>query len=75
MHMPNGQEELKPAIPAEIADALAHALLNGRKPFEQGRSAMAKIIAEHLAACLKQPGVFVMKKARRQAAKGFPGRS
>jgi len=54
---------LSPADPAELEQALAHALrFDGRKQFRPSGEMMAKITAAHLLEQLKQAGYVVMKK-------------
>jgi hypothetical protein len=54
---------LQPADPAELEQALAHALrFDGRKQFRTSGEMMAKITAAHLVEQLKQAGYVVMRK-------------
>jgi hypothetical protein len=54
---------LTPADPAELEQALAHALrFDGRKRIHRGDGFMAELMAEHLAKCLAQSGFVVMRK-------------
>jgi hypothetical protein len=64
--MTDGQTDargLRPAEPAELEQALAHALqYDGRKVFRTSGEMMAKITAAHLVAQLRRAGFVVMKK-------------
>jgi hypothetical protein len=54
---------LTPADPADLEQALAHALrFDGRKQFKLSGESMAKITAAHLVECLRQSGFVVMRK-------------
>ncbi len=54
---------LTPADPAELEQALAHALqFDGRKAFKMSGESMAKITAAHLTECLARSGFVVMRK-------------
>ncbi len=64
---------LRPATPAEIEQALAHALqFDGRKHFKLSGEMMAKITAAHLVERLRQSG-FVVMKAPALSAHKAPG--
>ena len=57
-------DDLKPASPAEIAEALAHALMfDGKRRFRAGDAMMADITAAHLMAHLERCGFVLMRKA------------
>jgi hypothetical protein len=54
---------LRPAEPAEIEQAIAHALqFDGRKPFRVSGEMMARITAAHLVEQLRRGGFVVMKQ-------------
>jgi hypothetical protein len=54
---------LRPAAPAELEQAIAHALqFDGRKPFRTSGEMMAKITAAHLVEQLRRGGFVVMKR-------------
>jgi hypothetical protein len=56
-------ENLTPANPDELQQAIAHALqFDGRKQFRPSGEMMAKITAAHLAERLAAAGFVVMKK-------------
>jgi len=56
-------DELRPATPEEIAEALSFALrFDGRKPFPQSSSLMARITAQHLVEHLQRCGFQLMKR-------------
>jgi hypothetical protein len=56
-------DSLRPATPAELEQAIAHALqFDGKKPFRLSGEMMAKITAAHLAECLRRGGFVVMKR-------------
>ena len=53
---------LRPATPAELELAIAHALqFDGKKQFRLSGEMMAKITAAHLAECLRRGGFVIMK--------------
>jgi len=64
--MTEGQPDawcLRPAEPAELEQALAHALqFDRRKQFRRADNMMAAIAAAHVAQCLERDGYVVMKK-------------
>jgi hypothetical protein len=54
---------LRPATSEEIAEALSFALrFDGRKPFPQSNSLMARVTAEHLVQHLLRCGFELMKR-------------
>ncbi len=56
-------DELRPATPEEIAEALCFALrFDGKKPFPQSSSLMARITAQHLVEHLQRCGFQLMKR-------------
>ena len=57
---------LRPADPAEVADALAYALrYDGKRRVYHADDAMARITAERLIRHLEQAGFVLMRAARR----------
>jgi hypothetical protein len=55
-------EHLRPAEPAELEQALAHALqFDGKKTFRVSGELMARITAAHLVEQLRRGGFVVMK--------------
>lgn len=59
---------LRPATPEEIAEALSFALrFDGRKPFPQSGSLMARITAAHLVRHLQRCGFQLMKSPDSEA--------
>lgn len=58
----NTEPHLRPATREEIADALSFALrFDGRRPFTQSVSLMARITADHLVEHLERCGFVLMK--------------
>ena len=56
-------DDLKPATPEELEDALAFALLfRGRKRVHNGGEVMARIVAERLVEHLERAGFVIMKR-------------
>ena len=61
--MPEPPDKLKPADPADLADALAFALrFQGRKPVHYADEIMAEIVARRLVEYLERAGFVVMKR-------------
>ena len=55
---------MEPAFPADLAQALAHALLyDGKRRYDASRQFMAEIVAQHLVDALDRSGFVVMRKA------------
>lgn len=65
---------LTPASPADLEQAIAHALqYDGRKTFKPSSEMMARITAAHLVECLVRSGFVVMKAPPTTAHSYSPG--
>ena len=61
--MPDDPPPLRPATEQEVVEALSFALrFDGRRPFAQASSLMARITAEHLARHLARCGFELVKR-------------
>jgi hypothetical protein len=61
--VPSMSDELTPATPEDLSQALAFALkFDGRRRIHTGDDLMAKLMAEHLVKYLASAGYVVMKK-------------
>ena len=57
------EPSLTQADPEEFLFSLAHALqFDGKRHFKRGDGFMARIVAEHLAECLRRSGYVIMKR-------------
>jgi hypothetical protein len=71
--MPDEPDQLRPATPDEIAEAISFALrYDGRRRVHHADAAMARITADRLVEHLRLSGFVLMKQPTRQPH-GIPG--
>jgi hypothetical protein len=65
---------LTPADPEELLFSLSHALqYDGKRHFKRADGFMARIVAEHLAECLRRSGYVIMKRPPLEAHSSSEG--